>query len=206
MNGDALTGDHDSADPRAHTEGLAGPLQELVEHVRHDVQEVSDTRAQALLETVAGVLTGLRKAFIDFGAQRGSLEVLGRSSASDVAVVLAPAISTYDAGMKAFLAGAIQMHVLHHAAEHEIHGAWMTTELARHGHRVSPGTLYPALHRMEAAGLLTGRDAQVNSRRVRYYSITGAGRTELASSRETLQQLADELLRSPRKRATKPPT
>jgi DNA-binding PadR family transcriptional regulator len=120
--------------------------------------------------------------------------------------MLAPAISIYDAGMKAFLAGAIQMHVLHHAAEHEVHGAWMTAELARHGHKVSPGTLYPALHRMEAAGLLTGRDALVNSRRVRYYAITGAGRAELAASRETLQQLADELLGSPRKRPKKPPT
>lgn len=91
------------------------------------------------------------------------------------------------------------MHVLHHAAEHEIHGAWITSELARHGHKVSPGTLYPALHRMEAAGLLTGRDALVNSRRVRYYRITDAGLAELADSRETLRQLADELLGSTRK-------
>lgn len=59
--------DHDSADPRAHTEALAGKLQELVEHVRHGVQEVSDPRAQALFETAAEVLTGLRKAFVDFG-------------------------------------------------------------------------------------------------------------------------------------------
>ncbi|MBB2892079.1 PadR family transcriptional regulator [Flexivirga oryzae] len=97
--------------------------------------------------------------------------------------------------MKTFLAGAIQMHVLHHASEQEIHGAWMTRELARHGHQVSPGTLYPTLHRMEAAGLLTGRDAVLNSRRVRYYRITTAGRTELDTNRETLRQLAAELLR-----------
>lgn len=52
------------------------------------------------------------------------------------------------------MSGAIQMHVLHHAAEHEVYGAWMTAELANHGHTVSPGTLYPTLHRMEAAELL----------------------------------------------------
>lgn len=107
--------------------------------------------------------------------------------------------------MKSFLAGAIQMHVLHHAAEREINGAWMTEELARHGHKVSPGTLYPALHRMEAAGLLTGRDALVSSRRVRYYTITGAGRNELAANRETLRQLADELLTGRRKGTRKLP-
>ena len=108
--------------------------------------------------------------------------------------------------VKAFLAGAIQMHVLHHAAEQEIHGAWMTAELARHGHRVSPGTLYPTLHRMEAAGLLTGRDALVNSRWLRCYAITDAGRAELAAGRETLRQLADELLDSGRKRSRRAAT
>jgi DNA-binding PadR family transcriptional regulator len=98
------------------------------------------------------------------------------------------------------------MHVLHHASQHEIHGAWMTSELARHGHTVSPGTLYPTLHRMEAAGLLTGRDALLHSRRVRYYTITDAGIAELAANRETLQQLADELLGRKRKRPRTGPT
>ncbi len=87
------------------------------------------------------------------------------------------------------------MHVLHHAAEHEVYGAWMTTELARHGHTVSPGTLYPTLHRMEAAGLLAGRDDILNSRRVRYYVITDTGREDLATGRATLRQLAAELLK-----------
>ena len=59
--------------------------------------------------------------------------------------------------MRSFLHGAVQLHVLHHAAEHPIHGAWMAAELARHGYQVSPGTLYP-LHRLEAAGLLSGHD------------------------------------------------
>ncbi len=96
--------------------------------------------------------------------------------------------------VRSLLAGAIQMHVLHHAAEREVHGAWMTAELAHHGHTVSPGTLYPTLHRMEAAGLLVGRDDVLNSRRVRYYAITDAGRTELDTGRATLRQLAAELL------------
>jgi PadR family transcriptional regulator, regulatory protein PadR len=73
--------------------------------------------------------------------------------------------------MRSFLHGAVQLHVLHHAAEHPIHGAWMAAELARHGYRISPGTLYPTLHRLEAAGLLSGHDDLETGRRVRRYTI-----------------------------------
>ncbi len=56
--------------------------------------------------------------------------------------------------MREFQRGAVRLHILHHAAEGEIHGAWMTEELAHHGYQISPGTLYPTLHRLEADGLL----------------------------------------------------
>lgn len=36
-----------------------------------------------------------------------------------------------------FWRGAIELHVLHHAAEREFHGAWMAAELARHGYAIS---------------------------------------------------------------------
>jgi PadR family transcriptional regulator len=55
------------------------------------------------------------------------------------------------------LTGFIRLHILHHAAEHEIYGQWMIDELARHGYRLSPGTLYPMLHAMERKGYLTSR-------------------------------------------------
>ena len=32
--------------------------------------------------------------------------------------------------MRSFLQGAVQLHILHHAAEHPVHGAWMAAELA----------------------------------------------------------------------------
>ena len=59
--------------------------------------------------------------------------------------------------MRSFLHGAVQLHVLHHAAEHPIHGAWMAAELAAATATRSPWDLYP-LHRLEAAGLLSGHD------------------------------------------------
>ena len=55
------------------------------------------------------------------------------------------------------LTGFIRLHILHHAAEQEIYGQWMIDELARHGYRLSPGTLYPMLHAMERNGYLTSR-------------------------------------------------
>lgn len=38
------------------------------------------------------------------------------------------------------------------------------------------GTLYPALHRLEAAGLISGRWLQPNGRRRRVYQLTAKGR------------------------------
>lgn len=45
--------------------------------------------------------------------------------------------------MRELLRGAIRLHILHHADLDEVHGAWMAEELAHHGYRISPGTLYP---------------------------------------------------------------
>jgi hypothetical protein len=38
--------------------------------------------------------------------------------------------------------GLIRLHVLHHAVKEPIFGLGMIEELARHGYRISPGTLY----------------------------------------------------------------
>lgn len=96
--------------------------------------------------------------------------------------------------MREFLRGAVRLHILHHAAEHEIHGAWMTEELAHHGYTISPGTLYPTLHRLEADGLLTSHQRVVDGRTRRVYQATDAGRAALARDRAALAELAHELL------------
>ena len=48
---------------------------------------------------------------------------------------------------------------------------------------LSEGTAYPALYRLEPAKLLTSRWAVAGGRRRRIYSITRAGRRELAEQR-----------------------
>ena len=50
------------------------------------------------------------------------------------------------------LTGFIRLHVLHHAAEHEIYGQWMIDELARHDYRLSPGTLLARVRVREFIG------------------------------------------------------
>ena len=46
------------------------------------------------------------------------------------------------------------------------------------------GTIYPALRRLEAAGLVTGAWAEAGGRRRRIYQLTPAGRRQLAADRE----------------------
>ncbi len=93
-----------------------------------------------------------------------------------------------------FVRGAVRLHILHHAAEEAVHGAWMAAELAHHGYLISPGTLYPTLHRMEDEGLLLSRREIVAGRPRRVYEITDAGRAVLANERRALAELARELL------------
>ena len=61
------------------------------------------------------------------------------------------------------LSGLVRLHVLHHAAEDDLYGNWMIEELARHGYKISPGTLYPMLHALERKGYLTSRTERAGS-------------------------------------------
>jgi DNA-binding PadR family transcriptional regulator len=70
----------------------------------------------------------------------------------------------------------------------------MRDELAEHGHRISPGTLYPVLHRMQDAGLLISRQQVVHGRVRRLYRATDAGREELTACRRVLAELDREIL------------
>lgn len=86
------------------------------------------------------------------------------------------------------------MHILHHAAEEPIHGAWMSAELANHGYDISPGTLYPTLHRMEKDGLLVSSKSTVDGRVLRTYEATGAGLEALRDGQRAIRELAREVL------------
>jgi PadR family transcriptional regulator, regulatory protein PadR len=89
--------------------------------------------------------------------------------------------------------GLIRLHVLHHACEQPIFGLWMIEELARHGYKLSPGTLYPLLGAMERKGLLRSSRARVNGKFRRIYRATPAGHKALRNARKRVQELFGEL-------------
>jgi PadR family transcriptional regulator PadR len=95
-----------------------------------------------------------------------------------------------------FLRGVVPVHVLHHAAQEPVNGAWMSAELARHGYAISPGTLYPMLHRMQQAGLLKSAKHTVDGRVLRSYRATAEGRRVLARLGELIGEVAGEVLKS----------
>src|ERR1700756_1131316 len=77
---------------------------------------------------------------------------------------------------KDLLSGFVRLHVLHHAAEHEIYGQWMIDELARRGYKLSPGTLYPMLHAMERRGYLKSKRERAGRTFRLLYCATALGR------------------------------
>ena len=95
------------------------------------------------------------------------------------------------------LSGLIRLHILHHAAEGDIYGQWMIEELARHGYRMSPGTLYPLLHGMEEKGYLESRQERAGRSVRRLYRATPLGREALALAREKVRELFGEIFARP---------
>jgi DNA-binding PadR family transcriptional regulator len=101
------------------------------------------------------------------------------------------------------LSGFVRLHVLHHAVEGELYGQWMIEELARHGYRLSPGTLYPMLEAMEQRGYLVSRRERAGRSIRRLYSATPLGREALAMAKARLRELFHEVTED---EPPKPPT
>ncbi len=56
---------------------------------------------------------------------------------------------------------------------------------------VTPGALYPALHRLEERGLISSEwGSSENNRRAKFYELTSAGRKQLETERETWKRFS----------------
>jgi PadR family transcriptional regulator PadR len=54
---------------------------------------------------------------------------------------------------------------------------------------VTPGALYPALHRLEERGLVSAEWGEsVNNRQAKFYQLTASGRKQLEAERETWER------------------
>jgi PadR family transcriptional regulator, regulatory protein PadR len=88
----------------------------------------------------------------------------------------------------------VRLRVLHRAAEHEVYGLSLIEELARHGYKLSTGTLYPMLQDMERSGeLVSLRECHGRAVR-RLCRITPLGREGLSLAKQGLRELAGEVM------------
>jgi PadR family transcriptional regulator, regulatory protein PadR len=86
-----------------------------------------------------------------------------------------------------------KIHILHHAAEGPVVGQWMLKELRHHGYEISPGTLYPILHRMERLGWLRSEvDESAGLKAKRSFYATEAGKEVLSIVLKQLDELKEE--------------
>jgi DNA-binding PadR family transcriptional regulator len=108
--------------------------------------------------------------------------------------------NTRKAIQREILLGFWKIHILHHAVKGPVVGQWMLQELRRHGYEVSPGTLYPILHRMEGLGWLQSEvDTDAGPRAIRRYYITDSGKEVLVAVEQQLDELTGELDRGGQK-------
>ncbi|MBI3354738.1 MAG: helix-turn-helix transcriptional regulator [Nitrospirae bacterium] len=93
-----------------------------------------------------------------------------------------------------FFLGFIKIHILHHASKEPIYGLWFIEELRRHGYRISPGTLYPILHRLEEEGLLKSYSENVEGKIRKYYKMTPNGLRIFSRVKEKMNELIKEVM------------
>lgn len=102
-------------------------------------------------------------------------------------------ITTVDIITREFFLGFIRLHILYHASQEPVYGLDLIRELARHGYNLSPGTLYPLLHRLEEEGFLQSEKQVVNGKVRKYYRDTEAGNKALAEAYRKVRELVDEI-------------
>jgi DNA-binding PadR family transcriptional regulator len=71
---------------------------------------------------------------------------------------------------------------------------WFIEELAHHGYKLSPGTLYPILHGMEVSGYLRSSVQRAGRQSRRVYRATPKGKKALAVAKERVRELFGELV------------
>ena len=92
------------------------------------------------------------------------------------------------------LQGTLDLLVLKTLALGPLHGLGVSqriAQLTRGTFEVKPGSLFPALHRMEEAGWLNASWGEsANNRRAKYYRLTKAGQRQLRAETEDWQRIS----------------
>jgi PadR family transcriptional regulator, regulatory protein PadR len=100
----------------------------------------------------------------------------------------------------ALLQGTLDLLILKALATGELHGLGVSRrieQMTSGTFNVQPGSLFPALHRLEEAGWLSASwDASDNNRRAKYYTLTKAGRKQLAQETANWNRIALAMARA----------
>ena len=98
------------------------------------------------------------------------------------------------------LQGTLDLLILKALAAGELHGLGVSRRVAQitaGTFAVQPGSLFPALHRLEEAGWLTSDwRASENNRRAKYYALTKAGRKQLGQETADWNRIALAIARA----------
>jgi transcriptional regulator len=102
------------------------------------------------------------------------------------------------------LQGTLDMLILHAIGSGEFHGLGISHRIGQITHgtfQVKPGSLFPALHKMEEAGWLTSFWGESeNNRRAKFYRRTKAGERQLGIETEhwtTISRAIGHALKAP---------
>jgi PadR family transcriptional regulator PadR len=100
----------------------------------------------------------------------------------------------------ALLQGTLDLLILKALATGELHGLGVSRrieQMTSGTFNVQPGSLFPALHRLEEAGWLSASwDASDNNRRAKYYTLTKTGRKQLAEETANWNRIALAMARA----------
>ena len=92
------------------------------------------------------------------------------------------------------LQGTLDLLILKALALGQLHGLGVSRrieQITRGTFQVKPGSLFPALHRMEEAGWLSASwGVSENNRKAKYYELTDAGRRQLETETGQWQRIA----------------
>jgi PadR family transcriptional regulator, regulatory protein PadR len=92
------------------------------------------------------------------------------------------------------LQGTLDMLILKTLGLGPLHGVGVAErieQVTQGTFQVKPGSLFPALHRMEEKGWLAASWGESeNNRRAKYYALTKAGRRQLETETERWQQIS----------------
>ncbi|MBI5894372.1 MAG: helix-turn-helix transcriptional regulator [Deltaproteobacteria bacterium] len=96
--------------------------------------------------------------------------------------------------LRDFFLGFIKIHILHHADKEPVYGLWLIEELARHGYKLSPGTLYPILHKLEEEKVLKSYPENIGGKIRKYYKTTAKGIRMFKDIKAKIEELIEEVM------------